>query len=153
MAVQAALRRSHADLDAIAVPGARIRLCKGAYHEPAAVAFQRRREVRDAYIRCLDLLLSRGAYPMVATHDPVMVSAAEQLTRAHRRGLHDWEFQMLMGVRDAEQRRLAAMGLHVRVYVPYGSDWYGYLMRRLAEKPANALLILRSAPYIGGRDA
>lgn len=146
VAVQAALHRSPTDLDALGAPGARVRLCKGAYHEPAAVAFQRRSEIREAYTRCLDLLFSRGAHPMVATHDPEMVSSAEQLAREHGRRPDEWEFQMLMGVRDAEQRRLAGAGFQVRVYVPYGSDWYGYLMRRLAERPANALLILRQIP-------
>jgi proline dehydrogenase len=146
VAIQASLRRSLDDLALLATPGARIRLCKGAYHESSAVAFRTRAEIRDAYVRCLHALYAAQAYPMIATHDPAMIAAAERLARDCRRSSEEQEFQMLMGVRDEEQRRLAGAGFRVRVYVPYGSDWYGYLMRRLAERPANALLIMRQLP-------
>jgi proline dehydrogenase len=131
--IQAYLRRSEGDCRELAVAGSRVRLCKGAYREPASVAFQSRHEVDDSYRKCLRLLMSGPGRPMVATHDPAMIELALSLGRAPT----EFEFQMLYGVRPDEQTRLAAAGHTVRVYVPYGQQWYGYLTRRLAERPAN----------------
>lgn len=142
--VQSYLLRTERDCRALAAAGARVRLVKGAYREPADVALQRRREVDGAYVRCLKLLLEGGAYPMVATHDPRLVAIAQHLARAHGRAPGEYEFQMLYGIRPAEQGRLVDQGERVRVYVPYGTDWYGYFMRRLAERPANLAFFVRS---------
>jgi proline dehydrogenase len=133
--LQAYLHRTEADCRDLAYAGSRVRLCKGAYREPASVAYQRRQEVDLSYVRCMKALLAGAGYPMFATHDPKLISIATELT-ADRDG-NGFEFQMLYGIRPDEQRRLAAGGHTVRVYVPYGSEWYGYLMRRLAERPAN----------------
>jgi proline dehydrogenase len=142
--VQSMLRRTERDVAALAEQGARVRLCKGAYREDATVAFQHRREVDDAYRRCLAILFDSPARPLVATHDPSMVAAALELAAAHQRAPGEFECQMLLGVRPDEQRRLAALGLTVRVYVPFGTEWWGYFMRRLAERPQNLAFFLRS---------
>ncbi|WP_405161061.1 proline dehydrogenase family protein [Nocardia sp. NBC_01499] len=142
--VQAYLHRAEADCRELSGSGSRIRLCKGAYREPHEVAFQRASEVTDAYLRCLEVLMHGDGYPMVASHDPVPIIAAEQLVLETGRGPGRFEHQMLYGIRDAEQLRLAAAGKAVRVYVPYGSQWYGYLTRRLAERPANLMFFLRA---------
>ena len=142
--VQAYLRRTEADCRALAHQGSRVRLCKGAYHEPDEVAYTDRREVDLSYVRCLRLLMEGDGYPMVATHDPRMVEIAEELVRRTGRTPESYEFQMLYGVRPEEQRRLAEAGHQVRVYVPYGEEWYGYLMRRLAERPSNLAFFLRA---------
>jgi len=142
--LQAYLHRTEDDCRALAGAGSRIRLCKGAYAEPASVAFQSGAEVDASYRRCLEVLMRGEGYPMVASHDPAMISAAEELVASTGRGTEDYEFQMLYGIRDAEQRRLVAEGHHVRVYTPYGDQWYGYFMRRLAERPANLMFFLRS---------
>ena len=141
--IQASLHRSPDDCLSLAHPGSRVRLCKGAYQEPPTVAWQSRAEVRSAYLRCLDILARGGAYPMVATHDPMLISAARQILPAVSDG-NPHEFQMLYGIRPDEQRRLVAAGERVRVYVPYGTQWYGYLMRRMAERPANLALVVRA---------
>ncbi|RMI32478.1 proline dehydrogenase family protein [Streptomyces triticirhizae] len=142
--LQSYLFRSEDDARALAAAGARVRLVKGAYREPPEVAFQRRPEVDLAYVRCLRTLMAGAGYPMVATHDPRLVAVAEELAKRAGRAFDGYEFQMLFGIRDAEQRRLAAQGHRVRVYVPYGTDWYGYFMRRLAERPANLAFFARS---------
>ncbi|MBF6210847.1 proline dehydrogenase family protein [Nocardia puris] len=142
--LQAYLHRTEADCAAFAGPESRIRLCKGAYREPAEVAFQRSAEVTDSYLRCLEILLRGEGYPMVATHDPVLILATERLAAETGRTPARYEQQMLYGVRDLEQRRLAEAGATVRVYVPYGDEWYGYLTRRLAERPANLTFFLRA---------
>jgi proline dehydrogenase len=142
--IQAYLRRSAGDIDDLVRAKARVRLCKGAYREPESVAFQDRHEVDVSYVRLLRRLMRDGAYPMVATHDPRLVAIAEDLARRQPRASDSFEFQMLYGVRPAEQRRLAALGHRVRVYTPYGLEWYAYLMRRLAERPANLAFFLRS---------
>jgi proline dehydrogenase len=142
--VQAYLRRTEADCHELVSKGSRVRLCKGAYKEPESVAFQRRDEVDESYRRCLDVLMSGAGYPMVATHDPALVAAAETLVKANARAPESYEFQMLYGIRPDEQLRLADSGHTVRVYVPYGDEWYGYLMRRLAERPANIAFFLRA---------
>jgi proline dehydrogenase len=120
----------------------RVRLCKGAYAEPVSEAFTARHEVDKSYARCLRILFEGPGYPMVATHDPRLIAIARSL--GLRRDPDSFEYQMLYGVRTDEQRRLARTGAQVRVYVPYGADWYGYLIRRLAERPANLLFFLRS---------
>ncbi|WP_347343552.1 proline dehydrogenase family protein [Jatrophihabitans telluris] len=141
--LQAYLKRTESDCRDLAYEGSRIRLCKGAYAEPESVAFTGA-EVERSYQRCLDVLLGGAGYPMIATHDPVMIIAARQAIRRHGRTAGSYEFQMLHGVRPAEQRALAAQGERMRIYVPFGDEWYGYFMRRLAERPANLLLFLRS---------
>ena len=142
--LQAYLHRTEDDCRSLAGPGSRIRLCKGAYAEPASVAFQSAAEVDASYRRCLQILMEGQGYPMVASHDPAVIVAARGLVSATGRGRDDYEFQMLYGIRDVEQRRLVAEGHHVRVYTPYGDRWYGYFMRRLAERPANLVFFLRS---------
>lgn len=142
--LQAMLRRSEDDARALAAEGARVRLCKGAYAEGADVAFQRRGEVDASYRRCLAVLMGAACTPLVATHDPSMVTAALELAAAEGRDPRDFEVQMLLGVRPDEQRRLSSLGFTVRVYVPYGTEWWGYLTRRLAERPANLAFFLRA---------
>ncbi len=142
--LQSYLHRTEADCRELATPGSRVRLCKGAYKEPASVAYQRKRDVDLSYVRCLRVLMAGEGYPMVATHDPRLVAITGELAVRHGRPKGSYEYQMLYGIRPDEQRRLAAMGERVRVYVPYGSDWYGYLVRRLAERPANMAFFLRS---------
>lgn len=142
--LQAYLRRTYSDCAAFAAAGARIRLCKGAYDEPAAVAYRDRDDVTDSYLRCLNVLMAGSGYPMVATHDPAVVAAAGDMARQTSRGANEFEYQMLYGIRDAEQRRLADAGNAVRVYVPFGTQWYRYFVRRLAERPANLTFFLRA---------
>jgi proline dehydrogenase len=135
--LQAYLRRTEGDCRELATAGSRVRLCKGAYAEPESVAFQSALDVDKSYVRCLNILMSGEGHPMVATHDPRLIAIAEDRARWFDRGADEYEFQMLYGVRPEEQARLAGDGHTVRVYVPYGDQWYGYLMRRLAERPAN----------------
>ena len=142
--LQAYLRRTEADCRALATAGSRIRLCKGAYAEPADVAFQKGHEVDASYQRCLEILFEGEGYPMVASHDPAMIETGLALAERTGAAPDAYEFQMLYGIRDDEQRRLAAAGHTVRVYTPYGDQWYGYFMRRLAERPANLLFFARS---------
>lgn len=147
--LQAYLRRSLADCREFASPGSRVRLCKGAYEEPEPLAYATRSAVDASYARCLGVLMGGDGYPMVATHDPRLIELAQRLAVRAGRSASDFEFQMLYGVRPDEQRRLAAAGYRVRVYVPYGQEWYGYLMRRLAERPANLALFLRAVASRG----
>jgi proline dehydrogenase len=142
--VQSYLHRTEADCRDLAYAGSRVRLCKGAYKEPATVAYQSRKEVNDSYERCLKILMDGEGLPMVATHDPKLVAATDRLAQAAGRQPGDYEHQMLFGIRTEEQARLAAAGHIVRIYVPYGEQWYGYLMRRMAERPQNLALFLRS---------
>ncbi|MDQ6649683.1 MAG: proline dehydrogenase family protein [Actinomycetota bacterium] len=142
--LQAYLRRTEGDCRDLATDGSRVRLCKGAYEEPASAAYQSRAEVDRSYVRCLRVLMEGAGYPMVATHDPRLVAIAGSLARTNGRAHGSYEYQMLYGVRPHEQRRLAAAGETVRVYVPYGTEWYAYLMRRLAERPANVGFFLRA---------
>jgi proline dehydrogenase len=145
VAVQAALFRTEQDVRALAGPGSRVRLVKGAYKEPASVAYQRKEDVDRAYARCLNTLMAGEGHPMVGSHDPRIIDLALRLAERYGRGPDSYEFQMLYGIRDGEQRRLVAEEKQrVRAYVPYGSDWYGYFMRRLAERPANLVFFLRS---------
>jgi len=142
--VQAYLRRTEADCRVLAGAGSRVRLCKGAYAEPESVAYQDRADVDRSYIRCANVLLGGAGYPMFATHDPRLIRIIDDRARWHDRKPGRYEYQMLYGVRPAEQRRLAGAGETVRVYVPYGVQWYGYLMRRLAERPANLAFFARA---------
>jgi len=142
--LQAMLRRSEADCRDLATAGSRVRLCKGAYDEPDSVAFTSGTDIDRSYVRCLKALMAGSGFPMVATHDPRLVEIAGALATRFGRGQGSYEYQMLYGVRPDEQRRLAAAGETVRVYVPYGDEWYGYLVRRLAERPANLTFFLRS---------
>ena len=137
--VQAYLHRTEDDCRTLAVEGSRVRLCKGAYREPAEVAYQGAADVDASYQRCLKVLMDGPGYPMVATHDPAMITLA---TASRAPG--SFELQLLYGIRPLEQERLVAAGHTVRVYVPYGEQWYGYLMRRLAERPANLVFFLRA---------
>jgi proline dehydrogenase len=142
--LQAYLRRTEGNCRELAVAGSRVRLCKGAYAEPESVAFQSAVEVDRSYVRCLNILMAGPGYPMVATHDPRLVAIAEDCAHRFHRSAGEFEFQMLYGVRPQEQRRLTLAGYTVRVYVPYGDRWYGYLMRRLAERPANLTFFARA---------
>ena len=142
--LQAYLHRTEADCRQLAYEGSRVRLCKGAYAQPETVAFQDRLDVDKSYVRCLKVLLAGQGYPMIATHDPRMVEIASSLASRYGRAPGTYEFQMLYGIRPEEQRRLAAAGETVRVYVPFGQEWYGYLMRRLAERPQNLSFFVKS---------
>lgn len=145
--LQAYLRRTRGDCEEFASAGARIRLCKGAYDEPASVAYRDDDDVTDSYLRCLRVLMMGSGYPMVASHDPAVIEAVPGLARASGRAVDDFEYQLLYGIRDDEQRRLAGAGDHVRVYVPFGTQWYGYFARRLAERPANLKFFLRALAH------
>ncbi|MGW6422879.1 proline dehydrogenase family protein [Nocardia sp. NPDC055053] len=147
--LQAYLRRTEEDCRALADPASRIRLCKGAYDEPESVAFRDRAEVDASYLRCLAILTAGSGYPMIASHDPAVIAAAGVAVQSAQRKTEEYEYQMLYGIRADEQQRLADAGNHVRVYVPYGDQWYGYFMRRLAERPANLGFFLRA--LVGGR--
>jgi proline dehydrogenase len=142
--IQSYLRRSAADCAALAVAGSRVRLCKGAYQAPDGVGLASRAEVDRSYARCMRILLEGTGYPMLATHDPRLIRIAGTKAGILGREAGSFEYQMLYGIRPAEQVRLAAAGAQVRVYLPYGSDWYGYLVRRLAERPANLAFFLRA---------
>ncbi|MDQ2836203.1 MAG: proline dehydrogenase family protein [Actinomycetota bacterium] len=141
--LQAYLKRTEGDCRDLATAGSRIRLCKGAYAEPESVAFAGE-AVDESYRRCLKALFAGEGYPMVASHDPAMIAAARSLIVQNSRAADSYEFQMLYGIRPDEQRAIAEAGHRMRVYVPYGDEWYGYFMRRLAERPANLTFFLRS---------
>lgn len=142
--IQAYLFRTEADARRLAEAGSRVRLVKGAYKEPAEVAHQQKHEIDKAYVRVLRILMEGEGYPMVGSHDPRLISIAQELARRAGRKPDEYEFQMLYGIRGDEHLRLAAEGHRMRVYTAYGTDWYGYFMRRLAEKPANLRFFLRS---------
>ena len=142
--LQAYLYRTEADCCDLAEDGSRVRLCKGAYAEPEELAFQDRREIDKSYVRCMKILMAGNGFPMLATHDPTLIEIGFKLANDYGRGPKDFEFQMLYGIRPTEQQRLARLGHAVRVYVPYGTDWYGYLVRRLAERPSNLTFFARS---------
>jgi len=150
--IQSALKRSAADVEALIAEGARVRLCKGAYKEPASVAFQDRHEVDAAYVRLTERLLADGVYPAIATHDDAMVAAAIAYATANAIGPERFEFQMLHGIRRDLQERLVAEGWRVRVYVPFGREWWAYFMRRLAERPQNVTFLIRTV-LLEGRGA
>lgn len=142
--LQSYLRRTEADTVTLSARGSRVRLCKGAYSEPAQVAYTNGHDIDLNYLRCADLLLRTGSYGMFATHDPRLIRIMEHRTRWYGRDQGSYEYQMLYGIRPDEQRRLTTEGETVRVYVPFGEQWYGYLMRRLAERPANLGFFLRA---------
>lgn len=142
--LQAYLRRTEGDCRELAGEGSRVRLCKGAYAEPSSVAFTAKSDVDRSYVRCTKVLMAGRGYPMIGSHDPRMVAIAGRLAAEAGREPGDHEYQMLYGIRPAEQHRIAAGGDTMRIYVPYGEAWYGYFMRRLAERPANVGFFLRS---------
>jgi proline dehydrogenase len=142
--IQAYLFRTEADARRLADAGSRVRIVKGAYKEPAEVAYQDRGEIDKAYVRILKILMEGEGYPMIGSHDPRLIAIGQELARRAGRKLDEYEFQMLYGIRSEEHIRLAAEGHRMRVYTAYGTDWYGYFMRRLAEKPANLLFFVRS---------
>ncbi len=140
--LQSYLRRTAADVDAMIALGARVRLCKGAYKEPGDIAFLDKRDVDASYVSCLERLLEHGNYPGIATHDERIITHARAFAKGRRIDPSRYEFQMLYGVRRDLQQELRNAGYGMRVYVPFGSHWYPYLMRRLAERPANIGFIL-----------
>ncbi|MFJ4860325.1 MULTISPECIES: proline dehydrogenase family protein [unclassified Streptomyces] len=142
--IQAYLFRTEADARRLAAAGSRVRIVKGAYKEPAEVAYQDKAEIDKAYVRILKILMDGEGYPMIGSHDPRLIAIGQELARKAGRKLDEYEFQMLYGIRSEEHLRLAAEGHRMRVYTAYGTDWYGYFMRRLAEKPANLLFFVRS---------
>jgi proline dehydrogenase len=141
--LQACLRRSAADAARMNALGARVRLVKGAYKEPKAVAYQRKADVDAEFVEIMRLLLERGTYPALATHDPEMISAARKYASTRGIGPERYEFQMLYGIRRDLQAQLRDAGHRVRVYVPFGSEWFPYFMRRLGERPANIGFVIR----------
>jgi len=142
--IQAYLRRSAADIGELNRRGIRVRLCKGAYLEPDAVAFQDKKEVDDNFLALARTLLAEGVYPAIATHDERMIAGTLAFVKERKIDPSQFEFQMLYGVRRDLQQRLIAEGWRVRIYVPFGEAWYPYFMRRLAERPANVVFILQA---------
>ncbi len=145
LVLQAYLRRTESDIKRLLDGGAtNLRLCKGIYIEPEEIAFKDREEIRANYLKCLDVILSGGAYVGIATHDDYLTSNAEKMLKAHGRTREQYEFQMLLGVREGLRRSLIASGHRLRVYVPFGKDWYGYSVRRLKENPSVAGYIVKA---------
>jgi proline dehydrogenase len=142
--IQACLYRSQADIEQLLASGIRVRLCKGAYKEPPGVAFPRKYDVDVSFIQLSRMLLDSPTYHALATHDETMIFAAKEFAAEHGIGRERFEFQMLYGVRRDLQRRLVNEGYKVRVYVPFGAEWYPYFMRRLAERPANVVFLARN---------
>jgi proline dehydrogenase len=142
--IQSYLYRSEADITDLLAYGCRIRLCKGAYKEPADVAFPKKKDVDANYVRLMQMLLPSGFYHGIATHDPAMIAATIRFAAAKQISKDDFEFQMLYGVRTDLQRRLVKDGYRLRIYIPYGRDWFPYFMRRLAERPANVAFFARN---------
>jgi proline dehydrogenase len=141
--IQAYLYRARADVEQMITRQARVRLVKGAYAEPSSIAFPGGAEVDDNYLRLMYLLLEKGNYPAVATHDMQLIGAAQRFAADNSIANDRYEFQMLYGVRRDAQNRLVKDGYRMRVYVPFGTEWYPYFTRRIAERPANALFVLR----------
>ena len=142
--IQTYLYRSERDVEDLLSRGARIRLVKGAYKEPPQIAFPRKKDVNQNYVRLMQKLLASGHYQAIATHDPNMIDAAKEFARARGLGPDRFEFQMIYGIRRRLQRELVGQGFRLRIYVPYGRQWYPYFMRRLAERPANVLFLLKN---------
>jgi Proline dehydrogenase len=142
--IQAYLYRSQADIEQLLAEGIRVRLCKGAYKEPAEVAFPHKADVDANYVKLSELLVESPIYHGLATHDDRMIAAAKAFAREHKIDPSRFEFQMLYGIKRDLQRKLIAEGYNVRVYVPFGTDWYPYFMRRLAERPANVLFLAKN---------
>ena len=144
MVLQADLFRTEQDVGRIMALGARIRLVKGAYVEPKRIAYARKADVDAAYLRLVDTLLREGHYPAIATHDPGILTKTKQLANQYGIGRDRFEFQMLFGIRRDLQSSLVKEGYRVRVYVPFGRQWFPYFMRRLGERPANVAFVLKS---------
>jgi proline dehydrogenase len=144
IAIQSYLYRSDKDVEALLKRGARIRLVKGAYQEPAAIAYQRKRDVDRSFARLMEMMLSSGIYHAIATHDERLIAATQAYVRAHNISPDQFEFQLLYGIRRQLARDLLRRGQRVRIYVPFGRQWYSYFMRRLAERPANLFFLLRN---------
>jgi len=144
LVIQSYLYRSEKDVEELLRTGTRIRLVKGAYHEPREVAFPQKADVDRNFEKLMERLLASGAYHAIATHDPRLLSATQTFAQAREIPRDSFEFQMLFGIRRQLQRDLLRQGFRVRVYVPYGEEWYAYFMRRLAERPANVLFLLRN---------
>ena len=142
--LQAYLYRTESDVETLLAAGCRIRLCKGAYNEPAEVAFAKKSDVDANYVRLMKRLLGSGIYHAIATHDPAMIHAAREFVTGQGIGAGQFEFQMLYGIRTDLQKKLVRDGFRLRVYIPFGADWFPYFMRRLAERPANLKFFLRN---------
>jgi proline dehydrogenase len=142
--IQSYLRRSERDIEDLIEIGARVRLCKGAYKEPDELAFPEKADVDSSYVRLMQRLLADGVYPGIATHDPQMISATKEYAASEKIALDRFEFQMLYGIRRDLQAHLVREGYRMRVYVPVGTHWYPYLMRRLAERPANVWFVVKN---------
>ena len=142
--MQAYLYRTEQDIRDLLAIGCRIRLCKGAYNEPPSVAFPRKSDVDANYVKLMQILLSSRIYHGIATHDPAMLQATRDFARDQKIGSDQFEFQMLYGIRTDLQKQLVREGYRLRIYIPYGTDWFPYFMRRLAERPANLTFFLRS---------
>ena len=142
--VQSYLYRTEQDVRELSALGARLRLCKGAYKEPETVAYQDKAEVDASYIRCAEILLQQGTYPAFATHDHRIIDHIVEYAERHGIARERFEFQMLFGVRRDYQLEIAGAGHNLRIYVPFGKEWCPYFMRRIAERPANALFVLRA---------
>ncbi len=141
--IQTCLKRSEADIRRLNALGVRVRLVKGAYKEPRTVAYQKKIEVDAAFIDLMRLLMDEGTYPAIATHDPIMIETAKAYAKSKGYANDRFEFQMLYGIRRDLQTALVAQGYRVRVYVPFGKQWYPYFMRRLGERPANVAFVLK----------
>jgi proline dehydrogenase len=142
--IQSYLRRSEADVEMLCGRGIRVRLCKGAYLEPAGVAHQSKADVDASFVRLMRILLEKGNYPAIATHDEKMIAATRKFAAARGISPDRYEFQMLYGIRRDLQRQLVSAGYRMRLYVPFGRAWYPYFMRRLAERPANVFFVARN---------
>ncbi len=142
--IQSYLRRSEKDVDDLVKAGARVRLVKGAYQEPPELAFPRKADVDASFVKLMEKLLASGEFHAIATHDPRMIAATQTYAKQHGLASSQYEFQMLYGIGRQVQRDLLRQGYRVRVYVPYGHQWYPYFMRRLAERPANLLFLMRN---------
>jgi len=142
--IQSYLYRSEGDIKELLGVGCRIRLCKGAYKEPDDVAYPRKADVDGNYVRLMRILLPSGFYHGIATHDPQMIAQTIRCAAENQISKDDFEFQMLYGIRTDLQRRLVRDGYRLRIYIPYGEDWFPYVMRRLAERPANLMFFVRN---------
>ncbi|GAB3306247.1 proline dehydrogenase family protein [Epidermidibacterium keratini] len=144
IALQSYLHRTEGDIAGVLQPGSRVRLVKGTHEEPESVAYESRHEIDLSFVRCLNLLMSGDGLPVIGTHDPRLVAIAKERAAWHGRSRSDFEFQMVYGVAPGLARSLVEAGYQVRVRVPYGEQWYGYFMRRMAERPANLLTFARA---------
>ncbi len=143
--IQSCMYRSKKDVEQLIAHGVRVRLVKGAYKEPKTVAFQNKSDVDHNFVQLMMMLLLRGNYPAIATHDEAIINATCKYARDHGISKEAFEFQMLYGIRRDLQEKLVSQGYNVRVYIPYGSQWYPYLMRRMAERPANLVFVMSNA--------